>query len=299
MTKSQMLLQWTKELVASSPIYAAKGVHIRNWHTAWKDGLAFCALIHATNPSLINWDSLDAGNAHANLSLAFSVAQRDLGVAKLLDAEDIIDMARPDAKSIQTYVLVLKKALVGDDSQDSHDAPPQSLESGGTTVSAPPRTSRAAVSFAPILSMPTKGGEAGAGAGDGEEEGGQYPPINNVNSYDSPAANYDSPGGGKGGKMAKAFAARVAAPPSSASTPVAPRTPTASEEPGDEVDQLVTQLLQARAAAGSNRMNRGVSQYHRNATPKSARASRKKTSFITALKQSQSARKAERPETGF
>ena len=55
------------------------------------------------------------GDAHTNLSLAFSVAQRDLGVAKLLDAEDIIDMARPDAKSIQTYVLVLKKALVAGD----------------------------------------------------------------------------------------------------------------------------------------------------------------------------------------
>ena len=115
MTKSQMLLQWVKDLTASSPIYAAKGVNIRNWHTAWKDGLAFCALIHAANPSLINWDSLRAGDAHTNLSLAFSVAQRDLGVAKLLDAEDIIDMARPDAKSIQTYVLVLKKALVAGD----------------------------------------------------------------------------------------------------------------------------------------------------------------------------------------
>ena len=220
----------------------------------------------------------------------------------MLDAEDIIDMARPDAKSIQTYVLVLKKALVGDDSQDSHDAPPQSLESGDTTVSstvsAPPRASRPAVSFAPILSVPTKGHGAGGGE-EGGGEGRQYPPIDNVNSYDSPAANYESPGGGKGGKLAKAFAARVAAPPSSTPTSVAPQTPTASDEPGDEVDQLVTQLLQARAAAGSNRMNRGVSQYHRNATPKSARASRKKTSFITALKQSQSARKAERPETGF
>ena len=82
---------------------------------SWKDGLAFCALIHAARPSLINWDSLKAGDAHTNLSLAFSVAQRDLGVAKLLDAEDIIDMARPDAKSIQTYVLVLKKALVAGD----------------------------------------------------------------------------------------------------------------------------------------------------------------------------------------
>ena len=31
MTKSQVLLQWTKEL-ASSPLYAAKGVKITNWH---------------------------------------------------------------------------------------------------------------------------------------------------------------------------------------------------------------------------------------------------------------------------
>ena len=109
--KSSILLQWVKEYL-SNPIYAAKGVHVINWHTSWKDGLAFCALLHATNPSLIpTWDSLSSVAAEDNLNLAFRVAEKELGVTKLLDAEDIVEMRRPDAKSITTYVILLHKAL--------------------------------------------------------------------------------------------------------------------------------------------------------------------------------------------
>ena len=109
--KSSILLQWVKDYL-SNPIYAAKGVHVMNWHTSWKDGLAFCALLHATNPSLIPaWDSLSAAAAEDNLNLAFRVAEKELGVTKLLDAEDIVEMRRPDAKSITTYVILLHKAL--------------------------------------------------------------------------------------------------------------------------------------------------------------------------------------------
>jgi hypothetical protein len=36
LTKSQQILEWTKNQLAGSPIYAAKGVNITNWHTSWK-----------------------------------------------------------------------------------------------------------------------------------------------------------------------------------------------------------------------------------------------------------------------
>jgi hypothetical protein len=71
MSKTQKLLQWTKGQIgmgdalggngrySGNNIYAAKGVNITNWHKAWKDGLAFCALIHSVHPSLIDFAALD------------------------------------------------------------------------------------------------------------------------------------------------------------------------------------------------------------------------------------------------
>lgn len=64
-------------------------VNVRNFTTSWRDGLAFCALIHKHRPDLIPFEKLNRNNPIQNLNLAFDVAENKLGLTKLLDAEDV------------------------------------------------------------------------------------------------------------------------------------------------------------------------------------------------------------------
>merc|ERR1712000_37537 len=82
-------------------------VDIKDFTMSFQDGLGFCALIHRHRPDLIDYDSLTAEDKLGNLNLAFDVAKEHLDVARLLDAEDIVNMPRPDERSIMTYVAQL------------------------------------------------------------------------------------------------------------------------------------------------------------------------------------------------
>ncbi|KAK6029593.1 hypothetical protein OSTOST_04295, partial [Ostertagia ostertagi] len=77
-------------------------VNVQNFHTSWKDGLAFCALIHRHRPELIDYYQLHKGDPIHNLNLAFDVAEKHLDIPRMLDAEDAAH--NPDEKSIMTYV---------------------------------------------------------------------------------------------------------------------------------------------------------------------------------------------------
>ncbi|XP_062454825.1 spectrin beta chain, non-erythrocytic 2 [Rhea pennata] len=80
-----------------------QNVNVHNFTTSWRDGLAFNAIIHKHRPDLIDIDTLRRCNAHYNLQNAFNVAERELGLTKLLDPEDV-NVDQPDEKSIITYV---------------------------------------------------------------------------------------------------------------------------------------------------------------------------------------------------
>ena len=54
---------------------------------SWKDGLAFCALIHRHRPDLLDYSKLSKANPLANLNLAFDIAEKYLDIPRMLDAE--------------------------------------------------------------------------------------------------------------------------------------------------------------------------------------------------------------------
>jgi hypothetical protein len=81
-----------------------RDVNVQNFHLSFQDGLAFCALIHKHRPDLIDYDSLRKENKAYNLQLAFDVAEKHLGIAKILDVNDIVNIPKPDERSIMTYV---------------------------------------------------------------------------------------------------------------------------------------------------------------------------------------------------
>ena len=83
-------------------------VEVKNFHNSWSSGMAFCALISAYNPALLDFGALDAKNKLDNLKLAFSLAESQMGIPCFLDADDMISV-RPDEKSVMTYVSLFWK----------------------------------------------------------------------------------------------------------------------------------------------------------------------------------------------
>ncbi|KAK7989440.1 hypothetical protein PG989_009755 [Apiospora arundinis] len=99
MTAKEGLLLWCQRKTA-----CYDEVEVRDFSASWNDGLAFCALLDIHRPDLIDYDALDKSDHRGNMQLAFDIAHKEIGIPALLDVEDVCDVAKPDERSLMTYI---------------------------------------------------------------------------------------------------------------------------------------------------------------------------------------------------
>ncbi|KZF19143.1 alpha-actin-like proteinin [Xylona heveae TC161] len=99
MTAKEGLLLWCQRKTA-----CYEEVEVRDFSSSWNDGLAFCALLDIHRPDLIDYDSLNKKDHRGNMKLAFEIASQEIGIPDLLDVEDVCDVAKPDERSLMTYI---------------------------------------------------------------------------------------------------------------------------------------------------------------------------------------------------
>lgn len=106
------LLLWCQRNTAGYPGVDPPG--IENFHTSWKSGLGFAALINKFRPDLLDYNALNKSDPMSVLQHSFAVAQSKLGIPPLLDPEDIHNVDKPDEKSIMTYLAEYWKVFSAD-----------------------------------------------------------------------------------------------------------------------------------------------------------------------------------------
>ncbi|KAM6945421.1 LOW QUALITY PROTEIN: dystrophin-like [Aplochiton taeniatus] len=102
----KILLSWVRQNTRPYP-----HVNVVNFSSSWADGRAFNALIHSHRPELFDWSAVEnKASSIERLEHAFSRAEKDLGIMRLLDPEDVA-VAQPDKKSVLMYVTSLFQVL--------------------------------------------------------------------------------------------------------------------------------------------------------------------------------------------
>ncbi|CAK6968618.1 uncharacterized protein ehbp1l1a isoform X9 [Scomber scombrus] len=106
-TSSQSLLEWCQEIAQ-----AHKGVRITNFSTSWRNGLAFCAILHHFCPEKINYELLDPYDIKHNNKKAFD-GFAELGISRLMEPSDMVMLAVPDRLIVMTYLSQIRTHFTG------------------------------------------------------------------------------------------------------------------------------------------------------------------------------------------
>nr|XP_046267463.1 uncharacterized protein ehbp1l1b [Scatophagus argus] len=99
---SQSLLQWCQDITNKYP-----GVKVTNFSTSWRNGLAFCAILHHFHPDKIVFDQLDPHDIKLNNKKAFDGFEA-LGISRLLEPSDMVLLSVPDRLIVMTYLSQIR-----------------------------------------------------------------------------------------------------------------------------------------------------------------------------------------------
>ncbi|XP_047241874.1 uncharacterized protein ehbp1l1a isoform X1 [Girardinichthys multiradiatus] len=106
-TSSQSLLEWCQDVTQGH-----KGVKITNFSTSWRNGLAFCAILHHFHPGKINFQMLNPCDIKNNNKKAFD-GFAELGISRLIEPSDMVMLAVPDRLIIMTYLNQIRTHFTG------------------------------------------------------------------------------------------------------------------------------------------------------------------------------------------
>jgi hypothetical protein len=117
------LLNWCKSVLKP---YVELGIinEIQDFSKSWQNGVAFLALVHKMQPSIMPeieeliqakeanepygipslYTSDDPEDWFQNLYTAFQIAEKCFGIAQLIDANDICRVSSPDERIVMTYI---------------------------------------------------------------------------------------------------------------------------------------------------------------------------------------------------
>lgn len=100
------LLKWCQKNTTGH-----RNVKVTDFTQSWRSGLALCALIHHFRPKLIDMSSLSESDAVQNNELAFSVLEKELGVARVMSPDDFANGGKVDKLSMVLYLTQIQKAF--------------------------------------------------------------------------------------------------------------------------------------------------------------------------------------------
>ncbi|XP_056156209.1 EH domain-binding protein 1 [Lampris incognitus] len=106
-TSSQTLLEWCREVTQGH-----KGVKLTNFTTSWRNGLAFCAILHHFFPEKIDFELLDPYDIKRNNKKAFD-GFAELGISRLMEPSDMVLLAVPDRLIVMTYLNQIRTHFMG------------------------------------------------------------------------------------------------------------------------------------------------------------------------------------------
>ncbi|XP_050743076.1 EH domain-binding protein 1 isoform X4 [Drosophila biarmipes] len=106
-TPGQDLLEWCKEVTKDYP-----NVKVTNLTTSWRNGMAFCAIIHHFAPELIDMSQLSAHDVVGNCRIAFDAAE-SLGIPRVIEPREMNMLTVPDKLGVMTYLHQLRAHFTG------------------------------------------------------------------------------------------------------------------------------------------------------------------------------------------
>ncbi|XP_028276501.1 EH domain-binding protein 1-like protein 1 isoform X7 [Parambassis ranga] len=138
---SQSLLQWCQSITNRY-----KGVKVTNFSTSWRNGLAFCAILHHFHPEKIDFDQLAPHDIKLNNKKAFDGFEA-LGISRLLEPSDMVLLSVPDRLIVMTYLSQIRSHFTNQELSVLQIEHNSSQSSYGLALSGPAPTNVDAAAF--------------------------------------------------------------------------------------------------------------------------------------------------------